>query len=180
MRHPFDGINAIQPVTSASSDTSANRRSWIKGLLSAFAGLFVWNRAEAQGKIEIQIAKPAVPVQGIAPAVPGVAVPIRIRPDGSVEAVNSNDPEPMDLRSSSVVRGEEGASISSNRLSTEALREEGALTRALNEDMTRALNEGAVTQALRENGRIILPAPAPAPIPGQVTTLALGEEGGKN
>src|SRR5262245_29618425 len=78
------------------------------------------------------------------------------------------DPEPKPKPTQK--RGEDG------KPSTEALREEAAMTQALNENggpTTKALREEAMTRALNENG--IKPVPVnPNP---KVTTLALNEEG---
>src|SRR5262245_35977363 len=86
MRHPFDGVEA--PTHSRS------RRAWLKGLLAAFAGLFVWRSARAR-------------CTGPPPAV--------FVPDGGTvvrrEAGGRNDPEPFDHNPSTGVRGEEGASV---------------------------------------------------------------------
>src|SRR5262245_40133048 len=105
MRHPFDGITVPAPAEAA---PAANRRSWLKGLLGALAGLFVWKTARAQVKIEIA---PAVPVD-----LPVIRGPVVIGPDGRPIAVGGagggpGDPEPYDPRMSTAVRGEEGASV---------------------------------------------------------------------
>src|SRR5262245_13252560 len=90
MRHPFDGL--------VTAPAHTHRRSWLKGLVGAFAGLFVWKQAGAE------LIKLPAPI-----GAPGA--PVMIGPDGRVIVGNPNDPEPFDPRASTAVRGEEGAAV---------------------------------------------------------------------
>jgi hypothetical protein len=152
MQHPFDGI-IVPDQSGAEQDTGRpTRRSLFKVLAGAVAGLFAF----ASGARAQQARK------GVLSLALGEAGGNTLSRAFAEEAGDpTKDPTKM--------RREEGAPLPS----TEAVGEEGgATTKALNEEggvTTKALNEegGKLTRARNEDGG------------PRLTTLALGEEGGR-
>ena len=147
MRHPFDGIIVPEAPAVESVPQQKTRRSLLKILAGAIAGLFgLASRAQAQKQPSKNLLSLALGEAG------GTALTRAFKEEAGDP---TKDPTKM--------RNEEGGRL------TEALNENGgATTKALGEEAatTNALGEegGKLTKALKEDG-------------GRATTLAIGEEG---
>ncbi len=150
MRHPFDGIIAAETQPVEATPVRKTRRSLLKLLAGAVAGLFaLTSRAGAQQQPSKNILSLALGEAG------GTALTQAFKEEAGDP---TKEPRPTEML------GEAGGP------STKALREEGGVTtQALGEEgATKRLGEagGRLTEAKNEGG-------------GKATTLALGEEGGR-
>jgi hypothetical protein len=150
MRHPFDGIVVppTQPAQEPAPPKLTERRSLLKGLLAAAAGLFGLHAAARAGGLAIQQTTTALNEEG------------KRIPPGLEDQVTT------------LALGEEGG----DRLTTAVKQEEGGTT-------TQAYAEegGISTCAKGEEGggRPIYTTRAAHEEGGQLTSLAMFEEGGR-